>query len=162
DLGGKSANAGQNDQRPLPKTKPVPTSDTIVPRTRDDDSDKHRPAQADTGEIKRKKPPYSGVPSLTDLYVQSVEPSDKLNRFGLGLFDARTSGGQGAQQTMDVPAGPEYVVGPGDELTIDTWGSVSRRMSIVIDREGRVVLPEIGTVFVAGKSLAELREMVPK
>ena len=163
DLGGKPNNARETDRHPSTKTTRVLNTQTIAPPSRDSESDKPDRVQSDNGEIKRKKPPYRGVPSLTDLYVQSVEPSDnKLKRFGLGLFDVRTSAGLGSQQTMDIPAGPEYVVGPGDELTIDTWGSVSRRISIVVDREGRVVLPEIGTVFVAGKSLAELREMVPK
>ena len=59
---------------------------------------------------------------------------------------------------MDLPAGPEYVVGPGDGLSVDLWGSVSQRLYRVVDREGRVSLPEVGPVLVSGKSLAAVQQ----
>ena len=59
---------------------------------------------------------------------------------------------------MDLPVGPEYVVGPGDGLSIDLWGSVSRRFYRVVDRGGRVSLPEVGPLLVSGKSLANVQE----
>jgi protein involved in polysaccharide export with SLBB domain len=58
---------------------------------------------------------------------------------------------------MDVPAGPDYVVGPGDGLSIDLWGGVSQRIYRVVDREGRVSLPEVGPLLVSGKSLSEVQ-----
>ena len=61
---------------------------------------------------------------------------------------------------MDLPAGPDYVVGPGDGLTINLWGSVSRKLYLTVDREGRVSLPEVGPVLVSGKSLADVQENV--
>ncbi|MGA7794416.1 MAG: SLBB domain-containing protein [Candidatus Acidiferrales bacterium] len=59
---------------------------------------------------------------------------------------------------MDLPAGPDYVVGPGDGLSVDLWGSVSQRLYRVVDREGRVSLPEVGPILVSGKSLASLQQ----
>ncbi|HXP82281.1 MAG TPA: SLBB domain-containing protein [Verrucomicrobiae bacterium] len=59
---------------------------------------------------------------------------------------------------MDLPAGPDYVVGPGDGLSVDMWGSVSQRLYRVVDREGRVSLPEVGPILVSGKSLAALQQ----
>jgi len=59
---------------------------------------------------------------------------------------------------MDLPAGPDYVVGPGDGLAINLWGSVSRRVNMTVDREGRVSLPEVGPVEVSGKSLADVQQ----
>jgi len=61
---------------------------------------------------------------------------------------------------MDLPAGPDYVVGPGDGLSFDLWGSVSRRFTRTVDREGRVSLPEVGPVLVSGRSLADVQENV--
>ena len=63
---------------------------------------------------------------------------------------------------MDLPVGPEYVLGPGDGVSIDLWGGVSRKFYRVVDREGRVSLPEVGPLLVAGKSLAEVQESVQK
>jgi protein involved in polysaccharide export with SLBB domain len=61
---------------------------------------------------------------------------------------------------MDLPAGPDYVLGPGDGLNIDLWGSVSQRLHRVVDSEGRLSLPEVGVVQVAGHNLADVQHMV--
>ncbi len=57
----------------------------------------------------------------------------------------------------DITVGPEYVVGIGDQILITLWGDVDKRYVRVIDRQGRLVLPDIGVVTAAGKSLGELR-----
>ena len=45
---------------------------------------------------------------------------------------------------------------------VDLWGGVSRKFNQVVDREGRVSLPEVGPVLVAGKSLGEVQQSVQK
>ncbi len=55
---------------------------------------------------------------------------------------------------MDLPAGPDYVVGPGDGLSIDLWGGVSQRLIRTVDRGGQITLPEAGPILVSGKTLA--------
>src|SRR5262249_14613893 len=42
----------------------------------------------------------------------------------------------------------------------DLWGSVSQRLHRVVDREGRLSLPEIGVIQVAGHSLGDVQHMV--
>jgi len=89
----------------------------------------------------RKKPnPYAMVPSLYDLYEQSPAQGRSLERFGASVFENGT--GNVDQLPMDVPVGPDYVIGPGDGLNVDLWGSVSQRLQRVVDREGRLSLPE--------------------
>jgi protein involved in polysaccharide export with SLBB domain len=61
---------------------------------------------------------------------------------------------------MDLPVGPEYVVGPGDGLSIDLWGSVSQRLQRTVDREGRLALPEVGTVEVSGRTLGDVQNLL--
>jgi len=58
----------------------------------------------------------------------------------------------------DITVGPEYVVGVGDEILITLWGDIERRFARVIDRQGRLVLPEAGVVTAAGRTLGELRQ----
>ncbi len=57
----------------------------------------------------------------------------------------------------DIAVGPDYVLGVGDQILITTWGSIEQRYARVIDREGRLVLPDIGAVTLAGKTLAAAR-----
>lgn len=108
--------------------------------------------------IRRKRSPYPGLPSLTDLYGQVSPKEPELKRFGLDVFAA----GRMRNGNLDLPAGPDYVLGPGDNLTIDVWGGVSRRMLRTVDREGRVVLPEAGTVVIAGLTLAQATAAIEK
>jgi polysaccharide biosynthesis/export protein len=103
----------------------------------------------------RTKSPYEDIPSLYDMYVQAVTRPATPRRFGAEVFENGTRDSQ--LIPMDLPAGPDYVVGPGDGLSVDLWGGVSQRLYRVVDREGRVSLPEVGPIEVSGKSLAELQ-----
>ena len=102
--------------------------------------------------------PYADIPSLYDLYTQYSRRSPILARFGEEVFTNGT--GNVEQLPMDLPAGPDYVVGPGDGLNIDLWGAVSQRLRRVVDREGSVMLPEAGNVQVAGRNLGEVQHLV--
>jgi protein involved in polysaccharide export with SLBB domain len=53
-----------------------------------------------------------------------------------------------------VPA--DYVLQSGDELGISVWGSLEGQWSLRVDRAGRITLPRVGPVAVAGRSLLEL------
>jgi protein involved in polysaccharide export with SLBB domain len=104
----------------------------------------------------RVRSPYNNIPSLYDMYLQAnPRPSDR-KRFGSEVFE---NGSRDPQLIpMDLPAGPDYVVGPGDGLAIDLWGGVSQRLYRTVDREGRVSLPEVGPLLVSGRSLADVQD----
>jgi polysaccharide biosynthesis/export protein len=107
-------------------------------------------------ELVRASTPYRDIPSLYDMYIQALPRPAVPKRFGTEVFENGTRDSQ--LIPMDLPAGPDYVVGPGDGLSIDLWGGVSNRIYRVVDREGRVSLPEVGPVLVSGKSLAEVQQ----
>ncbi len=58
------------------------------------------------------------------------------------------------------PVSGDYLLGVGDELTVDVWGDVELRLSRVVDRDGSVILPQAGRVPCAGRSLAAVEEAV--
>jgi len=102
--------------------------------------------------------PYSDIPSLREMYMQASPELGATRRFGIDVFEHHSQNSQDIP--MDLPVGPEYVVGPGDSLSIDLWGGVSQRLYRAVDREGRVSLPEVGPVLVSGKSLGEVQQTV--
>jgi polysaccharide biosynthesis/export protein len=108
----------------------------------------------------RQPVPYVDVPSLYDMYLQAVPQPPSPERFGMEVFENGTRDKQIIP--FDLPAGPDYVVGPGDGLAINLWGGVSQRILRTVDREGKLSLPEAGPLLVAGKSLAEVQESVQK
>jgi len=107
----------------------------------------------DDPQVQRKPGPYSNMPSLRDLYSQFPPTEEKLRRFGSDTFVLGT--GNASQLPMDVPVGPDYVLGPGDSLVINIWGGRSSRLDRPIDRQGEIALPEAGTITIAGLTIAQ-------
>ncbi len=112
------------------------------------------------GAMVRRANPYADIPSLYDLYVQAPSRDRPPQRFGTDIFqdglrDLRSL-------PMDLPVGPDYVVGPGDSLSIDLWGGISTKLVRVVDRQGRVSLPEAGPLLVSGRSLGEVQQSVQR
>ncbi len=111
----------------------------------------------DVNPVKMVRPanPFADVPSLYDMYVQAAATQRPAERFGIDVF--RNTTNQPDTIPMDLPVGPDYVVGTGDSLAIDLWGGVSQRLVRLVDREGRVSLPEIGPLLVSGKNLGDVQ-----
>jgi protein involved in polysaccharide export with SLBB domain len=114
-------------------------------------------APTDSIEVLHQTAPYN-LQSLRDLYTQVPEQTDVVKRFGADVFLSR--GMATMQMPIDLPIGPDYVLGPGDGLTISLWGGVSQTFTRIIDREGSVVLPEAGSTVVAGLTLERAQELV--
>jgi polysaccharide export outer membrane protein len=109
-------------------------------------------------ELVPREDPFADIPSLYDMYMQGTPQTIKPERFGMQVFRDTTASNQVIP--MDLPVGPSYIVGPGDGLTIDLWGSMSDRLFLQVDRTGRVTLPEVGPVLVSGKTLGQVQQTV--
>ena len=55
-----------------------------------------------------------------------------------------------------IPVTTDYVIGPGDELLLRVWGGVDIDLQLVVDRNGQVHVPKIGTLNVAGLRYEQL------
>jgi protein involved in polysaccharide export with SLBB domain len=145
-----AANGGMPASRP----QGAPASAVRPP----DASRKEQHNITDEPDVLRVPAPYN-LRSLRDLYTQIPQDSSKLKRFGSDVFLSREAGSAGGaslgsrQMPIDLPVGPDYVLGSGDGLTISLSGGISQSLNRVIDREGKVVLPEAGSLVVAGLTL---------
>ncbi|HEX4582147.1 MAG TPA: SLBB domain-containing protein [Acidobacteriaceae bacterium] len=116
-------------------------------------------------QVLRRPAPYNTL-ALRDLYTQLPEPEGKLKRFGSDVFLHRDAyptnqiAPNGRGLPLDIPPGPDYVVGPGDSLTISLWGGLSQSLTRTIDRDGKVVLPDAGPVQVAGLTLERTQDII--
>lgn len=63
---------------------------------------------------------------------------------------------EGSAGLVRVP--PDYPVQVGDELLVNVWGSVEGEWRLTVDRGGRIVLPRVGPVAVAGVAASQLAE----
>jgi protein involved in polysaccharide export with SLBB domain len=109
--------------------------------------------------LRQRQLPYQYIESLYDLYMQ-VQPADNstLKRFGSDVFLLGT--GNSEQLPMDLPAGPDYVLGSGDILNINLWGSQTFSLSAMVDRQGQITLPEVGSVMISGITISAAQNAI--
>ncbi len=62
----------------------------------------------------------------------------------------------------NTPITPNYLLGPGDELSVNFYGSQEREVKVVINREGKVILPFIGAVNFLGMTYKEANSYLSK
>ncbi|ADV83389.1 polysaccharide export protein [Terriglobus saanensis SP1PR4] len=156
-----TSNLDQSDAPPSPTANSgTNRSNNATKRERQDTN-----ASTDAPKVVHRTTPYN-LRSMRDLYTQIPEQSRPLKRFGSEVFtnrDLSSSMGQGVSSgdtPLDVSLGPDYVVGPGDTLKINMWGGVTQSTTRVVDREGQVLLPEAGSLQVAGLPLQRAEGLI--
>jgi protein involved in polysaccharide export with SLBB domain len=90
-------------------------------------------------------------PSQFQLFVQQ-STGRVLPIFGRDLFDSPQA--YAADNALPAPA--DYLLGVGDEVRIQVWGSVDFLSSLVIDRNGQVNVPKVGVLPLAGVAVRDL------
>jgi len=100
----------------------------------------------------------SGVSATTMVEAPMPTPAKPRTKiFGLDVFRGSTS------QFLPDIAGPvdaNYRVGPRDVLALIITGGVETSYSLEVSREGFIVIPQVGQVFVANLTLAQVREVL--
>ena len=56
------------------------------------------------------------------------------------------------------PVDDGYIIGPEDEMRLAVWGATEFQYELAVDAEGRIFIPTIGQITVAGQTLKDLRE----
>ena len=85
--------------------------------------------------------------------------STEIRQFGYDLFTRPPSTFAPADK---VPVGPDYVIGPGDELKITIWGNIEGQWTAIVDRDGNISLQKVGILGVTGLTFKELKDTLHK
>lgn len=109
----------------------------------------------------RIEPPQAGDKKLSafEEYVQGKSPdtiSTEITQFGYDLFHSPST----FAPVDVVPVGPDYLLGPGDEVRITLWGKVNAENPATIDRDGKISLPQIGVLHLAGLRFSEAKSFL--
>ncbi|WP_110648380.1 polysaccharide biosynthesis/export family protein [Salinicola peritrichatus] len=115
-----------------------------IPQQTSDSEDVETPPRADWN---------SGTYGPVDPRQARVDP-ESLPPFGENLF---TGGFRGM---MADGLNPEYLIKPGDQITIRVWGGVEMDRVLVVDAQGNIFLPRIGPLQVQGISNSQLNARV--
>src|SRR2546422_2328602 len=115
-----------------------------------------------------RRPPRSTLFPYTTLFrsgfvrVAGVSvPADSLASgsyvFGVHVFRRSTT------QFLPIlsgPVPPDYRLGPGDQLVLIITGDVQRAYTLAVERQGFILIPQVGQVFVANLTLERLRDVL--
>ena len=82
---------------------------------------------------------------------------DEVKPFGYDLFAGEPTSFMPSENAA-VP--DTYLIGRGDTLNINFYGKESESYEVVVDREGRISIPNLSPVQVAGLTFAEVKELI--
>ena len=104
--------------------------------------------------------PFSKIEIMYNRLYRFKRP---LKQFGYGFFNKRKK----IATTLIGAIGKDYIVGPGDVLTLYLSGSPTEALGIPnsikhlkVNREGMINLPFIGAVYVWGKTLGMVKQII--
>ena len=89
----------------------------------------------------------------------AVTPSgpEGLKPYGYDLF---ALGQQGLSPVTSAPVAADYVVGPGDNLNVQLYGSQNMSLQLVVSRDGIVNFPQIGPIRVGGQRYSAVKREI--
>jgi protein involved in polysaccharide export with SLBB domain len=89
-----------------------------------------------------------------EAFVQRLADPVEIRRFGAELMTPEQDSGDAPDSLPLVP--PDYLIKPGDEIVLTIWGSVDADLRLLVDRSGRISIPRVGPVLLAGTRYADL------
>ena len=150
----------------LPSSQPFPTpsGSTIASLLGQFNSQTGTPQTDEQGQLMRQEeqrqlqasqnqPPLPPEPPSPFQQMVEATTGEKLEIYGVSLFRRVPTTFSPVQ---NVPVGPGYVLGPGDEIVMQLSGQINRQMRVTVDRDGSIQIPELGAVHVAGLTYGEL------
>lgn len=96
-------------------------------------------------------------PVTLEEQIQDQRLDAELEQFGYDIF---TSLPTTFAPVEGIPVPPDYIVGPGDSFTVQIFSGVDLQYTLVVTREGKLLLPEIGDIQVAGLTFDESKLLI--
>jgi protein involved in polysaccharide export with SLBB domain len=91
-----------------------------------------------------------------EIIADSLARGPGLEVFGLDVFRRRS---REFAPALAGPIDPNYVLGPGDQLVLVITGDVERSQSFEVNREGFVLVPQVGQIQVANLTLGQATDL---
>ena len=85
------------------------------------------------------------------------EPSSDRQIYGHQVFNSR---GLSFEPSENLATPQNYILGPGDEVIIDIWGSNEDHIQQVISPEGNIMIYQIGPVYLNGKNINQANNYI--
>ena len=91
---------------------------------------------------------------------QLKEVSDLNKRiFGHQLFNADNLS---FEPSMNISVPENYALGVGDQVQVNVWGSSQQTYVLTVNRNGTILIPDLGPILVSGKDFKQVRQLILK
>jgi len=104
-------------------------------------------SNADAAELLRDTPALSS---------HAATGIDQIKPFGANLFNG------GFSNDREDGLNPNYIVQPGDRVSVRIWGATQFSDHLTVDPQGNIFIPTVGPIMVAGTSNQDLNQRVSK
>ena len=108
----------------------------------------------------RKGPGFLYRPGEFERHVERITNSLEVRRLGTDLVLDGGTEADGLDFSPLIPA--DYVIAPGDEVVLTIWGSVDADLRLQVDRSGRIQVPRVGAILVAGVKYQDLAATIER
>ena len=89
--------------------------------------------------------------------LEELEESDELKPFGYDVF---ANAPQTFAPMMDIAIPADYIIGPGDKISIQVFGKEKDELELTVNREGQIIFPAHGPFTVSGLSFNEMKRLL--
>lgn len=96
-------------------------------------------------------------PVTLDEVIQRQTVQHTLDQFGYDIFSVLTTT---FAPVESIPVPLDYVVGPGDTFVVQLFSASDVQYTLVVSREGKLLVPEVGALQVAGLTFAEAKTLI--
>ncbi len=93
----------------------------------------------------------------TSAFETDAELFKPLERFGMDVF---ANAPNTFTPAMDIAIPEQYILGVGDQLSIQIYGKENAEYVLPITREGTVLVPNIGPIKIVGLAFAEMKQFL--
>ena len=88
----------------------------------------------------------------------TIKASEKTRKiYGYKLFNSENLTFEPA---VNVPIPQNYVLGVGDQLSVNVWGASQMAYQLTVDKNGAVTIPDVGPVYISGISFDKAKPMI--
>lgn len=104
------------------------------------------------------------LPGKTTLKSQNISRKAQINAteknkklFGFTIFNSKNLT---FEPSANIPTPKSYMLGVGDQLSITVWGASQSHLSLPIDQNGSITIPDVGPVYLSGITFEKAQTLI--
>ncbi|MCK3685183.1 SLBB domain-containing protein [Maribellus sp. YY47] len=95
--------------------------------------------------------------AVSDVSTRTAKLNTKSEIFGSYLFNSKDLT---FEPNLNIQTPKNYEIGIGDQILIQIWGNSQNNYQLNVNRNGQIVIPDVGPIFIAGLTFDSAEERI--